>query len=456
MNIQLPPPVRYAMNTLVRAGHQAYVVGGSVRDVLLGKEPHDYDLTTSALPEEMLELFSRDKMLTNGMKHGTVTLIKYGTAVEMTTFRIDGEYSDGRHPDDVEFTGNLYEDVMRRDLTINALCWNPQAGLIDYVDGEDDIRNGIIRCVGDAERRFSEDALRILRALRFSATLDFDIDPSTVQSALHNREALEAVAVERILVETKKLLAGPRAEQVLLEFRPVFEVFLPEVKALTDDQYMQAARRVSLTAPAPDLRLAAFLYGLPAEAIHECASRLRFSKATRKLVEFISENASRPLPLNRAEMRRLIGEVGEEMAYGLIEIREADMKAMCHLVIQMSDCVNTKQLAVSAEDVFRAGVSRRKVSPCMSALLDAVIEDRLPNEREALLEAAKEQYASEPQAPGKKKRRRKKAPAVHGQEAQGDEAVPVNGQGGDASENMLQNEEAGKPDADVPGEVTSF
>ena len=122
MNIQLPPPVRYAMNTLVRAGHQAYVVGGSVRDVLLGKEPHDYDLTTSALPEEMLELFSRDKMLTNGMKHGTVTLIKYGTAVEMTTFRIDGEYSDGRHPDDVEFTGNLYEDVMRRDLTINALC----------------------------------------------------------------------------------------------------------------------------------------------------------------------------------------------------------------------------------------------------------------------------------------------------------------------------------------------
>lgn len=422
MNMQLPAPVRYAMNTLVRAGHQAYVVGGSVRDVLLGKEPHDYDLTTSALPEEMLELFSRDKMLTNGMKHGTVTLIKYGSAVEMTTFRIDGEYSDGRHPDEVEFTGSLFEDVMRRDLTINALCWNPQAGLIDYVDGEEDIERRIVRCVGDADRRFSEDALRILRALRFSAALDFDIEPETAKSALKNRQALENVAVERILVETKKLLAGPRAEQVLMEFRPVFEVFLPELTGLTDEQYMLAARRVSLTAPAPDLRLAALLYGLPAEQIDSCAARLRFSKATRRLVGDIARSADRPLPATRTEMRRALGELGGELLYGLIEVREADRKALCHMVIQMNDCVTVRQLAVTGEDVYRAGVSRRKVQPCLGALLDAVIEDRLPNEREALLEAALAGFGPEIKAPGKKRRRRRKAPPADGQEARADES----------------------------------
>ncbi len=409
INIQLPAEVRFALNALTRAGYQAYIVGGSVRDVLLGHEPHDYDITTSALPEEMLELFSKERLILNGMKHGTVTLIKYGEPIEMTTFRIDGEYSDGRHPDAIEFTGNLYEDVARRDFTVNALCWNPEVGLIDYVDGEEDIENKIIRCVGDPDRRFTEDALRILRALRFSSVLDFDIDPLTAQCAIENREQLQKIAVERVLVELKKLLCGVRAEQVLLDFRAVLEVVLPELSTLSQDEYMLAARRVSLTTPAPDLRLAALLYGLSAEAVSACAVRLKFSKVSRRFIEAIGENAARPLPANRHEMRRMLGELGEELLAGLIELRNADMKAMCHLVIQQGDCVSIRQLAVNGEDVYAAGVSRRKTGVCLSALLDAVIEDRLPNEKEALLAAAHEQFAFEPQLPNpaKKKRRRK-------------------------------------------------
>lgn len=426
MNIQMPAPVRYAMKTLTKAGYQAYIVGGSVRDVLLGKEPHDYDITTSALPEEMLELFARDKMLTNGMKHGTVTLIKYGAAIEMTTFRIDGEYSDGRHPDDIEFTGNLYEDVNRRDLTVNALCWNPEVGLIDYVDGEEDIKNRIIRCVGDPDRRFSEDGLRILRALRFSSTLDFDIDPMTAESAVHNKSNLSAIAVERILTELKKLLAGPRAEQVLTEFRPVFDEILPEIAHLTADQYMLAARRVSLTPPAPELRLAALLFGLEWEKINECALRLKFSKATKKFLEVIYANAARPLPMNRADMRRLMGEMGEETGAALIELRSADLRAMSHLVIQQGDCLTIRQLCVTAEELFEAGVSRKKTTQCFEYLLNEVIEDRLNNEKEELLEAAKANFMREVAAPSSKSRkRRKKTPPAGKQEGCSEEGSPV-------------------------------
>lgn len=411
--MQLPASVRYAMNALVRAGRQVYVVGGSVRDALLGKEPHDYDLTTSALPEEMIQLFSRDRVLTNGLKHGTLTLLKYGTTVEITAFRIDGEYSDGRHPDFVEFTGNLYEDVMRRDFTINALCWNPETGLIDYVDGEEDLRKKVVRCVGDPDRRFQEDALRILRALRFSATLDFDVEPMTAESAIYHCENLSNVAVERVLVELRKLLSGERVEQVLLEFRPVMEAAIPEISDMSADEYMTAARRVALTPPSPELRMAALLYGLPEEKLAKCAARLKFSKASRRFIESVGACAGRPLPENRVEMRRALGEMGEESLAGLIELRMADARALCHLVIQQGDCVRTSQLAVTPEEVFQQGVSRRKIAQCLNELLDAVIEGRLPNEKQALLEEVRVWFSqnSNSARPAPKRKRKKTSSA---------------------------------------------
>ncbi|MBO4884762.1 MAG: CCA tRNA nucleotidyltransferase, partial [Clostridia bacterium] len=309
MKMNLPRAAQYAMRVLRNAGHQAYIVGGSVRDVLLGKQPDDYDITTSALPEEVIALFKRDKLVLNGLKHGTVRLIKYAMPIEITTFCLNGAGEDD-DADDVIFTGSLYEDVQRRDITINALCWSEEAGLIDYVGGQEDLDNRLIRCVGEPNGRFREDPLRILRALRFSATLDFDIDPPTARAIRDNRLLLSELPAERVLMELKKLLCGPRAEALLVEYRDVFGVMLPETAALSGDQYLLAARRLSLIAPAPELRLAALLLDLPREAANECAARIKCSKLTRKFLDGVFEHANEDLPIDRVGMRRALGAYG--------------------------------------------------------------------------------------------------------------------------------------------------
>ena len=411
MKINLPRPAQYAMRSLTGAGYQAYIVGGSVRDALLGKTPSDYDITTSALPEEVMAVFRKDKLVLNGLKHGTVTLIKYATPIEITTFRIDGDYEDGRHPDDVVFTGNLYEDVQRRDFTVNALCWNEQAGLIDYTGGEEDLENRIIRCVGELDVRFNGDALRILRALRFSSVLDFDIDPPTAKAVHDNRALLSKIAVERVLTELKKLLCGARAEAILIEYRDVFEEIMPELRDLTADEYLLAARRVALITPAPELRLAALLCDLAKERALDCALRLRFSKVSRKFIDGIIEHGHDPLPTDRVGMRRALNRYGDELLPGLVELHAAQMRALTHMIIQQDDCVSLKQLALKGEDVFRLGVTRRGTGACLNDLLERVMAGELVNTREALSEAVLAglpEQAGEKRAAGKKPRRRKK------------------------------------------------
>ena len=413
MKINLSPPARYAMKKLAAAGYQAYIVGGSVRDALLGKEPSDYDITTNALPEEVMEVFKRDRQVLNGLKHGTVTLIKYGQPVEITTFRIDGEYADGRHPDDVTFTGNLYEDVQRRDFTVNALCWSEQAGLIDYVGGEEDLAARVIRCVGDPDVRFVEDALRILRALRFSACLDFDIDPETARAVHDNRALLSKIAVERILTEMKKLLCGVRAESVLIEYRDVFACVMPELEALSADEYLLAARRVSLISPVPELRLAALLSDLQKEKAHECAVRLRFSKVSRTFIAGIIDHGHDVLPTDRAGMRRALNLYGQDLLPGLVELHAAQLRALTHLIIQQGDCVTLKQLALNGEDVFRLGVTRKATGACLNGLLEKVMDGELENTKEALsaaVRASLDQRAEENKASAPKPRRRRKPP----------------------------------------------
>ena len=430
MKIHLPRSAQYAIKSLAGAGYQAYIVGGSVRDHLLGKTPSDYDVTTSALPEEVMALFAKDRLLTNGLKHGTVTLIKYGQPIEITTFRIDGEYEDGRHPDDVVFTGNLYEDVQRRDFTVNALCWNEQAGLIDYVGGEDDLENKIIRCVGEADVRFSEDALRILRALRFSSMLDFDIEADTARAVHDNRENLAKIAVERILTELKKLLCGARAESILLEYRDVLEVVMPELRALSQDEYMLAARRVSLVSPVPELRLAALISDLPVEAVNACVTHLKTSKASRKFIEGVVQRGKASMPTDRAGMRRLAGQCGEELLLGLAELQSAHVTALCHMIVQQGDCVSLKQLAVKGDDLFRLGVTRRMIGDTLNSLLERVMEGELPNEKEALMDAVRqelngraEKAAAEKAAGAGKKKRRRRGKSVQSENAETAEAA---------------------------------
>ena len=412
LKMNLPYPVRYALNALRRAGYQAYCVGGCVRDSLLGVEPNDFDLTTSALPEETLALFKREHTLTVGLKHGTITLIKHGMPIEITTFRIDGEYEDNRRPEEVTFTSHLEEDVLRRDFTVNALCWNEQEDVVDYVGGVDDLNARIIRCVGDPDTRFQEDALRILRALRFSSKLDFDIDEETAQAVLRNRELLNNIAVERIAAELCKLLAGKRAEQVLLQFRPVMEVIVPPLSALSEEDYLCAARRVSLVPPVPEMRLAALMCDLPEERLEETALRLKLSKKGRQFMLTLTRCAHESAPRTRSGMRRLMQEVGEETLCAVVELQNACALALSHLVIQQGDCVTLKQLAVNGQDLFLLGLPRKKTGDMLNRLLDQVIEGALPNRKEALLDYVRTQmndWLQPARSPAKPRRSRKKA-----------------------------------------------
>ena len=412
LKMNLPYPVRYALNALRRAGYQAYCVGGCVRDSLLGVEPNDFDLTTSALPEETLALFKREHTLTVGLKHGTITLIKHGMPIEITTFRIDGEYEDNRRPEEVTFTSHLEEDVLRRDFTVNALCWNEQEDVVDYVGGVDDLNARIIRCVGDPDTRFQEDALRILRALRFSSKLDFDIDEATAQAVLRSRELLNNIAVERIAAELCKLLAGKRAEQVLLQFRPVMEVIVPPLSALSEEDYLCAARRVSLVPPVPEMRLAALMCDLPEQQLEETALRLKLSKKGRQFMLTLTRCAHESAPRTRSGMRRLMQEVGEETLCAVVELQNACALALSHLVIQQGDCVTLKQLAVNGQDLFLLGLPRKKTGDMLNRLLDQVIEGALPNRKEALLDYVRTQmndWLQPARSPAKPRRSRKKA-----------------------------------------------
>ena len=412
LKMNLPYPVRYALNALRRAGYQAYCVGGCVRDSLLGVEPNDFDLTTSALPEETLALFKREHTLTVGLKHGTITLIKHGMPIEITTFRIDGEYEDNRRPEEVTFTSHLEEDVLRRDFTVNALCWNEQEDVVDYVGGVDDLNARIIRCVGDPDTRFQEDALRILRALRFSSKLDFDIDEATAQAVLRSRELPNNIAVERIAAELCKLLVGKRAEQVLLQFRPVMEVILPPLSALSEEDYLCAARRVSLVPPVPEMRLAALMCDLPEQQLEETALRLKLSKKGRQFMLTLTRCAHESAPRTRSGMRRLMQEVGEETLCAVVELQNACALALSHLVIQQGDCVTLKQLAVNGQDLFLLGLPRKKTGDMLNRLLDQVIEGALPNRKEALLDYVRTQmndWLQPARSPAKPRRSRKKA-----------------------------------------------
>lgn len=410
MKMNLPYPVRYALNTLRRAGHQAYCVGGCVRDSLLGLQPNDFDLTTSALPEETLALFKREHTLTVGLKHGTITLIKHGMPIEITTFRIDGEYADNRRPEEVSFTDRLEEDVLRRDFTVNALCWNEQEDVVDYVGGLDDLNARLIRCVGDPDTRFQEDALRILRALRFSSKLDFDLEEATAEAVIRNRELLNHIAVERIAAELSKLLVGRRAEQLLLSFRAVMEVILPPLAALSAEEYLCAARRVLLVSPVMEIRLAALMCELPEEQLLETALRLKLSKKSRQLLLTLVRCAGESAPRTRSGMRRLMQEVGEEALCAVVELQNACALALSHLVVQQGDCVTLKQLAVNGQDLFQLGLPRKKTGDMLNRLLEKVIEGELPNQKEALLDCARTEMSEQlaPARTAKPRRRTRK------------------------------------------------
>lgn len=436
----IPPYVHTVLAALRDAGYEAYPVGGCVRDCLMGVVPADWDLCTSALPEQVEAVFAGRRLVETGLKHGTVTVLSEGRPVEITTFRVDGAYRDNRHPEKVTFVPSLRKDLARRDFTVNAMALGPDGDVIDPFGGREDLRAGLIRCVGDPDRRFSEDALRILRAVRFASRLDFAVESATAASAVENRALLDRVARERVFSELKGVLVGPGAGRALRGFAPVIFQIIPELAAEAGfdqrnphhihDIWTHTAMAVDAAAPETVLRLAMLLHdvGKPDTFFTDQAGvghfyghaekgevladgilrRLRCDNDTRERVcLLIRYHDIRPPQTERA-MRRLLAKAGREAVDQLFQCWRADsadradpVRAENHAIIDASEavletvlvgpasCFDVKSLAVDGRDILALGVRQGPaVGRTLDALLGQVIDGTAPNERGALLERA--------------------------------------------------------------------
>ena len=404
MTIRMDEGAAELLDTLHRAGYAAYVVGGCVRDSLLGLTPHDWDLCTSALPQQVMELFGAQRCIPTGLQHGTVTVKQSGALYEITTFRTEGTYTDGRHPDEVHFVPDVREDLARRDFTINAMAYNEKEGLVDPFGGQADLQSGIVRAVGVPRQRFTEDALRILRLYRFAARFGFAIDPPTAQAAQELCAHLDCVSVERIEEELAKLLSAPAPAAYLDE--KILGVVLPELTS----EALAAAKPVEDACPAGaenlPIRLAALLYSLGEDGIRRTLKRLRCSNALIEEAAVLVREAVPGVPVSlNIYARRLLGKYNlctvqriAALGTALRPERAADFAALSELAEQLDAdgvCCRVSQLAVNGRDLMAAGVPAgpgiRKV---LEALLDSVIREEYPNERQALLAAVQQLAAS--------------------------------------------------------------
>ena len=404
MTIPMDAGAAELLHALHAAGHAAYVVGGCVRDSLLGLTPHDWDLCTSALPQQVMELFGAQRCIPTGLQHGTVTVKQSGALYEITTFRTEGTYTDGRHPDEVHFVPDVREDLARRDLTINAMAYNEKEGLVDPFGGQADLQSGIVRAVGVPRQRFTEDALRILRLYRFAARFGFAIDPPTAQAAQELCAHLDYVSVERIEEELAKLLSAP-APAAYLD-KKILLVILPELSS----EALAAAKPVVDACPAGaenlPIRLAALLYSLGEDGIRRTLRRLRCSNACIEETAVLVREAVPGVPVSlNIYARRLLGKYNlctvqriAALGTALQPERAADFAVLSELAEQLDAdgvCCRVSQLAVNGRDLMAAGVPAgpgiRKV---LEALLDGVIREEYPNERQALLAAVQQLAAS--------------------------------------------------------------
>lgn len=434
---RIPEQVRAILERLECAGYEAWCVGGAVRDMLLGREPGDWDVTTNALPETVLELFAPDAIPT-GLQHGTVT-VGGGRGVEVTTYRRDGEYLDNRRPESVEFTSSLKEDLARRDYTINAIALNMRGELFDPWNGQTDLKAGIIRAVGEPEKRFGEDALRIMRGLRFASRLGFDIESET-SSAIHRcAPLLRNIAVERLNIEMTGLLCGDHVARVLLEYADVLGVFIPEIlPCIGFDQrskyhiynvWEHTAYAVEASAPNPILRWTMLLHDLgkpdtftvdeqgaghfyghfresvrKAEAIMD---RLRFDHRSKQQILTLVERHDSELPLSDRAVRRNLARYGEEILRLLLDVKRADnlaqapeyrtrqelieqLEQLLNLEIASGSCFSLKQLAVKGNDLMEIGMKGKQIGKALEELLMLAIDEKLPNDRTTLIDYAKE------------------------------------------------------------------
>lgn len=444
MTMDMPKNVDIAINLLQSAGFEAYAVGGCVRDSLLGKTPNDWDITTSAKPEDMKSVFADFHCIDTGIKHGTVTVVIDGEPLEITTFRLDGEYEDNRHPKSVTFTSNLGADLGRRDFTVNAMAYSKKTGTVDLFGGQNDLKNGIIRCVGDPDRRFNEDALRILRALRFASALDFEIEEKTAQSLLKNRALLGNISEERIAKELLKLVCGKGAKRILTDFAPVLFEILPELQPMYKnshdnphhcyDIYEHTLIAVESINPEPTLRFAMLLhdcgkpavkkfdengvahfYGhqrISAEISAQILARLKVSNKFRDEILFLVSNHDRwELYENTEKMPRYLAKFGLDGVLNLLKVMRADVLAQSpeyrYRLYQIADaeetaknlaaqkpCLSLSELQINGRTLMDIGIPQgRKLGAVLAQLLDEVIDGVTKNTQEALTTRAREIYS---------------------------------------------------------------
>lgn len=444
MTMDMPKNVDTAINLLQSAGFEAYAVGGCVRDSLLGKTPNDWDITTSAKPEDMKSVFADFHCIDTGIKHGTVTVVIDGEPLEITTFRLDGEYEDNRHPKSVTFTSNLGADLGRRDFTVNAMAYSKKTGTVDLFGGQNDLKNKIIRCVGDPDRRFNEDALRILRALRFASALDFEIEEKTAQSLLKNRALLGNISEERIAKELLKLVCGKGAKRILTDFAPVLFESLPELQPMYKnshdnphhcyDIYEHTLIAVESIDPEPTLRFAMLLhdcgkpavkkfdengvahfYGhqrISAEISAQILARLKVSNKFRDEILFLVSNHDRwELYENTEKMPRYLSKFGLDGVLNLLKVMRADVLAQSpeyrYRLYQIADaeetaknlaaqkpCLSLSELQINGRTLMDIGIPQgRKLGAVLAQLLDEVIDGVTKNTQEALTTRAREIYS---------------------------------------------------------------
>lgn len=422
IKITMPQAVKEIIDTLECAGFEAFAVGGCVRDAILGRIPADWDITTSAMPEEVKGLFNRT--IDTGIQHGTVTVMKDHVGYEVTTYRIDGEYEDARHPKEVSFTSNLIEDLKRRDFTINAMAYNDRAGIVDAFDGIGDLEKGVIRCVGNPKDRFGEDALRMLRAVRFSAQLGFRIDPETMEAIGELSENLQKISAERIQTELVKLLVSDHPDYLRKAYESgITKVVLPEFDACMkwetqgDTVGEQTLKGLLQVEKEKVLRLTMLFhdFGVPfqgaeghavsgADLARSIMRRLKFDNDTTDKVKKLTAEHERKIKNEPASVRCAVSQIGKELFPYFLKVRKADilsknpedqevllkelekLQELYEMILKNGEAVCMKELAVDGKDLLAAGAPQgKKIGEILNTLLQIVLEDPEKNTKEILL-----------------------------------------------------------------------
>ena len=400
MIIDLPKNVENIIERLKEHGFEGFAVGGCVRDSLLKKTPTDWDITTDALPEDMKKIFK--KTFDTGIAHGTVTVLMDGVGYELTTYRIDGNYSDGRHPDSVSFSKNLSEDLCRRDFTVNAMAYSHNKGIVDLFGGRKDLQNGIIRAVGDAKKRFDEDALRMLRAVRFAAQLGFKIDDDTFEAIRERAKLLSKVSKERIFVELNKSLCGDFAQNIKMVYTSGLYRYIGKEFAKLDESIYDFYPRKFHNKK--HMYWAAFLENIEnVEAVKKILFELKSDNATRNNTYLLVKELKNPLPSSDEDIRWSLHRIGADLFYDYIEILKSDKKNVdildkidtienrYSLILKENHAYEISMLDITGKDLMDIGISKGpKIGEVLEFLLKKVIENPLNNEKSSLLRLAKE------------------------------------------------------------------